>query len=121
MTIDRTLIFLVDGRQIIAPSADWHGSVIGAESLLEQMTIIIPTAQFLRIIQGHHVEGQIAFTTFDLTDENLEALLSSILSGSGWPTRFSGVGCCPSDRSCCTVESPLTLGCQCPGTSCGSN
>jgi hypothetical protein len=73
-TVHRTLIFLVDGKRVLAPSADWDGSVIGAGSLLEQMTTIIPTGQFLRIIHGHDVKGQIAFTTFDFTDENLEAL-----------------------------------------------
>jgi hypothetical protein len=73
-TVQRTIIFLVDGKRITAPDADWDGSVIGAESLLEQMDTIIPTAKFLSIIQGQRVKGQIAFTTFDFTADNLKAL-----------------------------------------------
>ena len=70
--VRRTVTFLVDGKRIIVPDADWDGAVISADSLLEEMTTQVPTRQVLRIIQGQKVEGQIAFTTFELLDENLE-------------------------------------------------
>ena len=68
------LIFIIDGKRMAVPKATWDGKVMAADDLREFVDCQMSAESILRMAAAREVEGQLGFTNFTVSQENLAAL-----------------------------------------------
>jgi hypothetical protein len=63
-----------DGNRIPMPEPDWDGTVLNADSLLENMNCDVITKDVLKIAGASEVEARLGVVTFKFSDDNMAAL-----------------------------------------------